>query len=843
MFKTNALVSRALACAAFLFGLAHVALAGTNSWTAIGPDGGRIHDLGFHSTDPAMMYAATSGGFYRSSNAGASWQRVVPSPLSYYFRPVAVATGAGGPDHVHVISGTGEALRSEDRGATLRYTTGQIIDGTQPRAPNSYAIATAPDNSAIYYAVDMRVFRSVDGGVSRQLRGIVPGDPDFPISTLRVAPSDPNVIYLAHYNAAHRSTDAGANWTPIFTRVSPSDGVWSLTPDPRNANRIWLGANDAVKVSDDAGVTWRSVLAEVAVDLDVDPQNSQIIYVTTFGRRLLRTTDGGANWIELSTPPMFNGVGAPRFAIHPADSARLYLFGNTGLFASTDAGTTWSPVHQGIIATTPSRFSRTGPVSGRVFFSVMEYGIGSLRLADNDVDVRVSPSLSQAAGGSPPFVTNVLSLPTALIAALDNERIAISRDSGSTWTLASTRPAARTSSLAAASNGAWTLFAATGAGIYRSDDLGDHWTASSNGLPSGAATWDVAVAADQTTVYASIAPGIAATNFLYRSVDGGQSWSSTTLEKRGLFQLAPHPTDARTLLIGTNEGAFKTTDGGVTFQPLELFPSVTDAPVGAIAIDPVDPNIIYVETLAATGNVVRSVDGGARFQRLMPDYYDGGTALSLIVDPERTHRVLAAVDGGGVREISLEPDLQLTVTPRFGNATPNSPVEFNIAASNRGPFDATGVQVEVRLPTGTTATSATSNGNACVIAENVVTCRVGLLRFEQSAAIRVNATPTAEGSFAATASVSGAQPDSASANNSASGSFAIASAPPPRNSGGGGGGSFGAQSLIALLLIGLFRTLHSGCRIGGWCRLQESNPRPTDYKSVALPTELSRQNQ
>ena len=27
---------------------------------------------------------------------------------------------------------------------------------------------------------------------------------------------------------------------------------------------------------------------------------------------------------------------------------------------------------------------------------------------------------------------------------------------------------------------------------------------------------------------------------------------------------------------------------------------------------------------------------------------------------------------------------------------------------------------------------------------------------------------------------------------------------------------------------------------GNWCRLQESNPRPTDYKSAALPTELSR---
>ena len=305
-------------------------------------------------------------------------------PTELYFRPMAVATGAGGPGRVHVISATGEALRSEDRGINLRYTTGQIVDGTQTRSPNGYAIAAAPDNSAIYYAVDMRIFRSVDGGVSRQLRGAVPGDPDYPISALRVDASDPQVVYVAHYNGVYRSTDGGASWTPIFTRTSPSDGVWSLTLDPQNANRIWLGANDSVKVSDDAGVTWRSVLAEVATDLDVDPRNSQIVYATTFNRRVLRTTDGGASWVELATPPMVNGVGAPRFAIHPADSARLYLFGNTGLFASTDAGATWSAMHQGIIASGPFRFSRTQPVSGRVFFSIMEYGVASLRLADNE---------------------------------------------------------------------------------------------------------------------------------------------------------------------------------------------------------------------------------------------------------------------------------------------------------------------------------------------------------------------------------------------------------------------------------------------------------------------------
>src|SRR6056297_1444877 len=32
----------------------------------------------------------------------------------------------------------------------------------------------------------------------------------------------------------------------------------------------------------------------------------------------------------------------------------------------------------------------------------------------------------------------------------------------------------------------------------------------------------------------------------------------------------------------------------------------------------------------------------------------------------------------------------------------------------------------------------------------------------------------------------------------------------------------------------------SGASMGIWCRLRDSNPRPPDYKSGALPTELSR---
>ena len=75
--------------------------------------------------------------------------------------------------------------------------------------------------------------------------------------------------------------------------------------------------------------------------------------------------------------------------------------------------------------------------------------------------------------------------------------------------------------------------------------------------------------------------------------------------------IAPHPTIATTMYAGTDSGGiWKTTDGGVTWTPL------TDAlPVPAIqslAIDPVNPQILYATTINRTYATrwLRSTDGG-----------------------------------------------------------------------------------------------------------------------------------------------------------------------------------------------------------------------------------------
>ncbi len=785
----------------------NAAQAGVNDWTSVGPDGGLVLDLAFHPTDPATMYAATSGGFYLSSDAGASWQLTAPpTTLGNYFRATALAVADGAPDLVHIASAYGNGLRSDDRGVTLSVTMGAFAPGLTLPAHSS-AIAAAADSSAIYYTMNLGIYLSTDGGRTRQLRSTLPGDADTHVLKLCVDPSDAQIVYAVTWDGVYRSTDAGASWMVAFAApdLANQDGVLTMAIDPQHTSRLWIATNASLRVSDDAGATSRTVLTGDVIDIDIDPSDSQIVYAT--GRHdgnIMRTTDGGNTWTALPVPQRPN-LGRERFAIHPADASRLYLFGDTGILTTIDGGANWQRIDHGIHAASPGRFSIAPDSSGHIFFPIPGNQIGALRPGEDTVDFTVDTPATPSEPATEAVA--ILTLPTTLVAAFRDGKIALSSDLGAHWTAAATPPPAETGSLAAVHNGAWTLYAGTSDGLYRSSDLGNHWSPVGNGLPANTAVGDIAVAADRTTLYTAVSSGTSINSVVYQSLDGGQSWSltPTALEKRGALLVA-HPTDSQTLLVGTNEGAFKTTDAGKTWQALELFPGVTNSPVSAIAIDPVDPDIIYIDSPGVIANMVRSVDGGVSFQRLMPDYYDAGGAVSITVASDPAHLVLAATTGGGVRQMSIQPDLQLAIESP-ASVAPGSELEFTAKATNAGPFDATGVQVETQLPAGTSVTSATSDVGTCTISSNLVTCKIGILRTRGTAAIRVRATPATSGSVAISAKIEGAQPDSISANNSASASVSVSTPPPASPSGGngGGGGSFDVFAALAMMWLFLLR--------------------------------------
>lgn len=84
-------------------------------------------------------------------------------------------------------------------------------------------------------------------------------------------------------------------------------------------------------------------------DIDVDPRDSRIVYVAFSGfgsGHLFRSSDGGANWTDISTTL----PDVPFHCIQPDidHPDTLYAGSDLGVFVSTDAGSTWDAFNQGL---------------------------------------------------------------------------------------------------------------------------------------------------------------------------------------------------------------------------------------------------------------------------------------------------------------------------------------------------------------------------------------------------------------------------------------------------------------------------------------------------------------
>ncbi|MBC7896034.1 MAG: hypothetical protein H7066_11525, partial [Cytophagaceae bacterium] len=82
--------------------------------------------------------------------------------------------------------------------------------------------------------------------------------------------------------------------------------------------------------------------------------------------------------------------------------------------------------------------------------------------------------------------------------------------------------------------------------------------------------------------------------------------------------IAFHPTDSRTIVLGSQGGVWRTPNGGTTWSPLTDLQCSSS--IGSVVIDPVNPNIIYAGTgdarsfVQAGCGVIRSTDGGNTWQ-------------------------------------------------------------------------------------------------------------------------------------------------------------------------------------------------------------------------------------
>lgn len=463
-----------------------------------------------------------------------------------------------------------------------------------------------------------------------------------------------------------------ANW-PLNAATAVSGRVTALAVDRRNANVVYLGgAEGGVWKTTDGGVTWLPLTdtqPSLAVgSIALDPSNPDTIYVGTgeanetgdayFGAGILKSTDGGATWAQLPGPfasgTELSGTTIDSISVHPVNRQVLLASVATfspstpgGIYRSADGGSAWTRV----LSATIARDGVFEPVSGNVAWAAIE-GAGVYK--STDAGLTWSPANGTGA--------NVL--PSANLGRIE---------------------------ISLAPSSASTLYAGIGnssgsaLGIYKTVDAGLNWKP----LQLGPAVnycgyqcgYNHVMAVHPANANVVFAGGQSPS--LFRSLDGGATWTQADLNGDGYTVLhadahaLAFSADGSRLYTGNDGGVWSTTDAsglsmtwsnlnstlaltqfysGISIDPANLnsgFGGTQDNGVqkysgglswqyvycgdaGRTAIDPANPNNVYVECTSSYPISWKSADGGVTFNPLssVPSY-----CRQLTVDPSIPQRL------------------------------------------------------------------------------------------------------------------------------------------------------------------------------------------------------------
>lgn len=304
---------------------------------AVGPalTSGRVIDLAVNPDRPSTYYvAAASGGVWKTSNAGTSFEPIFDAQGSYSIGCVAL----------------------------------------NPSNLNEVWVGSGENNNQRSVAYGDGVYKSSDGGKTWKNMGLKNSEH---IGMIKFHPNDDQVVYVAAVGplwsaggdrGLYRTIDSGKNWKKILG-IDEHTGVNEIHIDPRNPDvmyatshqrrrHVWTyisgGPGSAIYKTIDGGETWNKLENGIPkgdkgrIGMAIAPSNPDIVYAMVEGTKetegFFKSTNRGASWKKVNK---YNTSGNyyTELYVDPTNADKIFSM-DTWCHATLDGGKTWKKINE-----------------------------------------------------------------------------------------------------------------------------------------------------------------------------------------------------------------------------------------------------------------------------------------------------------------------------------------------------------------------------------------------------------------------------------------------------------------------------------------------------------------